>query len=243
MPDQRKHRGPHPEDASLFAPTAVPALQAATADLCWLLTRGYTDKAALKLVGDRHGLNSRQRMATWRCACSDQQQAARAKRQLAPAAVGGRALCIDGFNVITTIEAALSGGVILQARDGCFRDMASMHGTYRKVQETVPAIKLVGSCLANLEVGPVRWILDRPVANSGKLRQMMLETADTKGWPWQVELAASPDSLLVETRDVVATADSAVLDRVQAWFNLARQVVESAVETPWIVVLVGAAPK
>jgi hypothetical protein len=237
MPDQRKHRGPHPEDALLFAAEALPALQAATADLCWLLTRGYTDKSALKLVGDRHGLNKRQRLAVWRCACSDQQQADRARHQLEPGTLAGRSLSIDGFNVITTIEAALSGGVILEARDRCWRDMASMHGTYRKVAETVPAIRLVGSFLARLEPGPVTWILDRPVANSGRLQQMMRETAGAEGWSWHVELAARPDSLLIASNSVVATADSAVLDRVQAWFNLARHVVQTAVETPWVVAL------
>jgi hypothetical protein len=237
MPDLRKHRGPHPEDGRLFADARLAALRTATTDLCWLLTRGYAHRAALKLVGDRHGLNRRQRLAVWRCACSDQQQAARAERELDPEAVRGRPLLIDGFNVLTTIEAALSGGVILHARDGCFRDMASMHGTYRNVQETVPAITLVGSFLAQVEVGPITWILDRPVANSGRLKHMMLETAETEAWSWQVELAASPDKLLIESSEVVATADSAILDKAQAWFNLARRVVESAVEKPWIVAL------
>ncbi len=237
MPDQRKHRGPHPEDDSLFAHAALPALVAATADLSWLLTRGYADKAALKLVGDRHGLDKRQRTAVWRCACSDQQQAGRAERQRAPESVPGQALHIDGFNVLTTIESALSGGVILKARDGCFRDMASMHGTYRKVEETLPALHLVGSFLEQINPGPVTWLLDRPVANSGRLRQAMLETADTRGWSWQVELAANPDKLLIEGNAVVASADSAVLDRTRAWMNLARHVVESAVEKPWIVAL------
>ncbi len=237
MPDQRKHRGPHPEDDSLFSPAALPALAAATADLGWLLTRGYADKAALKLVGDRHGLDKRQRTAVWRCACSDQQQAGRAQRERAAAAMPGQALCIDGFNVLITIEAALSGGVILKGRDGCFRDMASMHGTYRKVEETLPAIHLVGSFLEQMGPGPVTWLLDRPVANSGRLRQMMLETAGTRGWSWQVELATNPDRLLIESNAVVASADSAVLDRARAWMNLARHVVEAAVEKPWIVTL------
>ena len=217
MPDQRKLRGRHPEDDSLFAHAALPALVAATADLSWLLTRGYADKAALKLVGDRQGLDKRQRTAVWRCSCCDQQQAGRAERQRAPESVPGQALHIDGFNVLTTIESALSGGVILKARDGCFRDMASMHGTYRKVEETLPALHLVGSFL--------------------RLRQAMLETADTRGWSWQVELAANQDKLLIEGNAVVASADSAVLDRTRAWMNLARHVVESAVENPWIVTL------
>ena len=150
----------------------------------------------------------------------------------------GQALHIDGFNVLTTIESALSGGVILKARDGCFRDMASMHGTYRKVEETLPALHLVGSFLEQIGPGPVTWLLDRPVANSGRLRQAMLETADTRGWSWQVELAANPDKLLIEGNTVVASADSAVLDRAGAWMNLARHVVEAAVENPWIVTLV-----
>ena len=237
MPDQRKHRGPHPEDDRLFSPAALPALAAATADLGWLVTRDYADKAALKLVGDRHGLDKRQRTAVWRCACSDQQQAGRAKRQRAPESMAGQPLHIDGFNVLTTIEAALSGGVILKARDGCFRDMASMHGTYRKVEETLPAIHLVGSFLEQMGPVPFTWLLDRPVANSGRLRQVMLETAATHGWSWQVELEANPDRLLIESDAVVASADSAILDRTQAWMNLARHVVEAAVEKPWIVSL------
>ena len=54
-----------------------------------------------------------------------------------------RQLWIDGYNVLTTIEAALAGAVIIAGRDGCYRDMASMHGSYRKVEETSPAIELI----------------------------------------------------------------------------------------------------
>jgi hypothetical protein len=56
-------------------------------------------------------------------------------------------LWIDGYNVLTSIEAALSGGVILRARDGCYRDMASMHGSYRKVEETISAIHILGELI------------------------------------------------------------------------------------------------
>ena len=37
MPDRRTHRGPHPEDAELFAPERAAAARAAAGDLCWLL--------------------------------------------------------------------------------------------------------------------------------------------------------------------------------------------------------------
>jgi uncharacterized protein YyaL (SSP411 family) len=54
MPDRRRHRGPHPKDPELFAPRHWPTLRRAVADLSWLLGRGYSEKAALKLVGDRY---------------------------------------------------------------------------------------------------------------------------------------------------------------------------------------------
>ncbi len=141
---------------------------------------------------------------------------------------------LDGYNVLTTIEAALAGGVILAARDGAYRDMASMHGSYRKVAETMPAIELLARTMAGLDVAECRWFLDRPVSNSGRLKGIIDRLAAARGWPWQVELAPNPDAVLadapVQTEPqpvaaavVVATADSAILNRCRAWFNLARR--------------------
>ena len=59
----------------------------------------------------------------------------------------GQRIAIDGYNVLITIEAAMSGGCIFKARDGCLRDLASIHGTYRKVNETIPALQLIGEFL------------------------------------------------------------------------------------------------
>ena len=141
MPDQRKHRGPHPDDAKLFAVDQVPPLQTAVRDLSWLLSRGYANPSSLKLVGDRYGLDTRQRLAVGRSACSDAAVSRRQEHQLTEKELRGQDIWIDGYNVLTSIEAALSGGVILRGRDGCTRDMASMHGSYRKVQETLPSIR------------------------------------------------------------------------------------------------------
>ena len=48
----------------------------------------------------------------------------------------GQDLLIDGFNVVTTVETALGGGAVLHCRDETYRDLAGIHGTYRKVAET-----------------------------------------------------------------------------------------------------------
>src|SRR5256885_8530001 len=46
----------------------------------WLLSRGYQPKSALKLVGDRHSLRERQRLAVGRAACSDESRERRHAR-------------------------------------------------------------------------------------------------------------------------------------------------------------------
>jgi hypothetical protein len=235
VPDRRTHRGPHPEDARLFAAEIHADLSQAVGDLCWLFTRGYAPDSSLKLVGDRHGLVARQRVAVARCSCSDGDGDRRRMHEVTAQSLSNRSLKLDGYNVLTTIEAALSGGVILAARDGTFRDMASMHGTYRKVAETLPALELLGDELADLNLAECIWYLDRPVSNSGRLKSLMEELARKKGWPWQVELAQNPDALLAESPEVVATADSVVLDRCRWWCNLARIVITRHVRQAWIV--------
>lgn len=235
MPDRRAHRGPHPEDAQLFAPSEHEQLRQAVADLSWLLSRGYVNPSALALVGDRYRLAARQRGAVERSACSDRQFEQRRAHQVDAEALAGKPLWLDGYNVLCTIEAALAGGVLLAARDGTLRDMASMHGSYRKVAETSPAIELAGRVIDSLQVSECVWLLDRPVSNSGRLKKLIEQIATGRRWPWTVQLVADPDPLLIQSDHVVATADSMILDHCRRWFNLAREVIDRHVPDAWIV--------
>ncbi len=216
-----------------------PKLREATGDLSWLLTRGYAVDSALKLVGDRYALTARQRLAVSRCACRDEQLARRQRHRVEAADLENQQLWIDGYNAITSIEAALAGGVILAARDGCYRDMASMHGSYRKVEETIPAINLLGALLAPWKLAGCHWLFDKPVSNSGRLKTMLGETATQHGWNWSVELVADPDRLLVDSDQIVATADSQILDQANRWFNLARVAIDLRIPNAWILDLSG----
>lgn len=225
MPDTRSHRGSHPEDGDLFSPPNQPALQRAAAEICWLLDRGYVLRSALALVGDRHRLVQRQRLAVARCVCSMEQRDRRIRHHIDPLALAGRELWIDGYNVLITVESALAGGVILIGRDGCCRDMASVHGTYREVDETVRAAELIGIAMADWGVAKCRWLLDRPVGNSGRLKTTLDEIAMRFGWQWEVTLEVSPDRLLGDTSEIVASSDSVVLDRCHRWYNLGRNII------------------
>lgn len=235
MPDRRCHRGPHPEDVALFSPEAAAVLRQALGDLCWMLSRSYAGPSALKLVGDHYQLCARQRIAVARCACSEAEAARREAHRVGLAQLRGQPLDVDGYNVLTTVEAALAGGVVLAARDGTYRDMASMHGSYRKVAETRPALERIGRVMAEAGVKECHWLLDRAVSNSGRLKHLMAEVATAAAWPWKVELVDDPDPTLIHSDRIVATADSAILDQCHAWFNLARETVARYVPQAWVV--------
>lgn len=233
MADTRHHRGPHPQDADEFAPAHLPVLHLAVHDYSWLLSHSYAPAGALKLVGDRYNLTARQRLAVMRSSCSDTSRQQRNGRLTLP--VAGMRLLIDGYNVLTTVEAALAHGILLIGRDAVMRDLASMHGSWRKVEETTAAIRLIGGELESSGISDVLWLIDSPVSNSGRLRAEIVSAADVHHWRWQVDLVYSPDKLLGESADVVATADSVILDHPVRWLNLARAIVQKHIPSAWII--------
>jgi hypothetical protein len=226
MPDKRAHRGPHPADAKLFAPAAISNLRSALADFSLLLTKGYAEKSALKLVGDRFSLIERQRLAIMRSACSDQQLTSRRSSEIKVDELAGKPIAIDGYNVLITIEAAMSGACVFKGRDGCFRDLASIHGTYRKVAETIPAVQLIGKFLKEHNICNCLWLLDSPVSNSGRLKTLIGGLAQKNGWNWEIKLSISPDAELIKSDLIAASSDSVVLDGCKRWVNLARIIIE-----------------
>jgi hypothetical protein len=219
----------------LFAPAVLPCLREAVADFSLLLTKGYADKSALKLVGDRFSLTQRQRLAVMRSACSDQQQQSRLAHCLPIEALASQPVAVDGYNLLITIEAALSGGLIFRGRDGCFRDLASIHGTYRKVEETVPALRLIGEFLTGTRIASALWLLDSPVSNSGRLKTLIGQLARESNWPWEIRLTISPDAELSKMDTIVVSTDSVVLDACQKWANLAAEIITRRLPTTTVI--------
>jgi hypothetical protein len=235
VPDRRRHRGPHPADEELFAPEQHAVLREALADLCWLLGRGYSDVAALELVGNRYELRARQRLAIQRCACSEAARAHRLAHRVTGEALRDRELVIDGFNCVVTLESALSGGLVLIGRDRACRDLASVHGSYRRVAETEAAVDAVARYLAAVHARSALWYLDRPVSNSGRLAALIRDVAAAHGLAWQVELVFAPDrELVTEPARVVASADAWVLDRAAAWVDLVGAIVAERAPGAWL---------
>jgi hypothetical protein len=234
-PDTRRHRGAHPADAELFGADQLNKLRRAVSELCWLLSRGYQMTSSLKLVGDRHGLRERQRLAVSRAACSEHDRQRRKDHCLSVEQLRDQHVIVDGFNLIITIEAALSGGPLFIGVDDCIRDLSSVHGSYRSVEETDRAISLIGNALQTLAPSSVLWLLDRPVSNSGRLAAKITDLAAHNGWPWEVQVVFNPDSAIVASQSVAITSDSSILDHVARWSDLKSYLLVYEIPDAWIV--------
>lgn len=213
-------------DDERFGEEALPTLRRAVGDLSCLLGRGYPEGATLKLVGDRYAIDRRQRAAVRRASCSESDLAIRTSRRAAPDELRSAELWIDTYNVLVTVRTALEGGIVIAARDGSYRDLAGL------TRELVDApLADVGRCLEELAPGRAVWCLDRPVSGSGRLRAAIEGIGAERGWPWEALVVGDPDPVLAgaPSGTIVATADSAILDRCGRWFPLARWVVEQGV--------------
>lgn len=232
---EQRHRGAHLNDKALFSGEQLLRLHDAVYEFCWLLDRGYARHSVVRLVGDHHQLAKRQRLAISRAACSNINRSLRNTRRLEIEQIKDRELVIDGFNLIITVETAMAGGLLLRCCDGCVRDIASIHGTYRQVHETRQAVELIGNVLQSFSPAGVLWLFDKPVSNSGRLAEMVQGIAKAHCWNWQSELIENPDQVILGGDKIAITSDSAILDGEVQWVNLGAYLIANHFHKPWLI--------
>ena len=223
-------RGYVPKDTVEFGPKAIGKLNAAAQELAFLMNRGYDTKSASTFIGNHHLLSERQRLALARIVSTDDALATRRRKELSQAP---ETMVLDGFNTIITLEVALSGSLLIEGMDGTIRDMAGLRGSYRIVDKTVQAVDLLLSRLDELGVRKALFYLDQQVSNSGRLRALLLDKAETHSVSLQVELHPSVDGQLSRMERVV-TADAIILDKCGSWYNLNRGIIQCSIPDAWI---------
>lgn len=227
-------RGFDPEDNKWFSTKNMAKLNTAMEEIQWLRDRNYPVSPVINFVGNHHQLSSRQRTALFRATASQRQYQKRASHMLPLEAARDGELFIDGFNLIITLEVALSGSLLILGADGVLRDLAGLRGSYRLIDQTDTALQLLGEYLNQLGVPKVTFYLDAPVSNSGRLRQRILAHAVDWLIPVHVELVPNADPVLSKMARIV-TSDSVILDHCLSWFNLSKAIIDTAIKTPWIV--------
>lgn len=229
-----KRRGFVSEDIRWFSEESLKTLKIAQEEIQWLLDRGYNMKSVIQFVGNHYLLSLRQRAALQRATSPKIEYEIR-KNKLYPIELAKEGpIHIDGFNLIITLEVALSGSILILGRDGVIRDLAGLRGTYRIIDKTDKALNLIGMALENLKVPEVVFYLDSPVSNSGMLKKKILDCASSWKLNVEVELVPNSDVSLYKMNRVV-TGDSIILNNCKGWFNLGTKIIEDYVNNAWIV--------
>lgn len=222
-----RNRGKEGSDDRLFGdPKMQFKMREAIKDQSYLLSRGFSEKSALALVGNRYKLNNRQQRAVQGMSEASDKLIKRAERCLLPIELAEKEVMLDGFNVLIMLESALSGAYLFKGLDGCYRDVSSVHGTYKKVKQTPEAIQLIANFLQICKVKKATWIFDKPVSNSGRLKTILREFADEKNLNWEIILDNNPDKMIAESNQIAISSDAWILDNATNWCNMVRHIVD-----------------
>ncbi len=211
-----RHRGLAPQDDLFFDPARLSRMREGVCDLLWLLKRRYSPKASLELVGNRYQLNARERLAVSRAAVLSENR----RPPLPLSALEGRSVVIDGFNLLITVEVALSGGVVLECQDGLLRDIANIHGSYHTRIETDDAIGLLCETLFRSDLARALFLFDRPVSNSGRIVEKINRFCRERNYPILAKTADGVDRTLMNAKEIVLTNDSMILESGVRWSDL-----------------------
>jgi len=223
-----RNRGKEGRDDLLFGTEKMQErIIEACQDMHYLLSRGFAEKSSVQLVGNKYRLNARQQQVLQGMSASQQQIDKRLSTLISIDKLKDKTVIIDGFNLLIILESALSGAYVFKGLDDCYRDIAGVHGTYKRVNQTLDVLSLVGDYLEDNNVGHVLWVLDKPVSNSGRLKGILYELATEKGYHWDVVLENNPDKVVAESEHIAVSSDAWVLDRAKRWFNLAGVLIES----------------
>jgi hypothetical protein len=219
-------RGFVPTDEIDFSEQSMMILRKAQKDILYLIEQGYPMKSASTFVGNHYMLSERQRLAIVRATAPI--NIVEMRRKKLEEEVSGKKISIDGLNLIITLEVALSETSLICCMDGTIRDLAGLRGTYRLIDKTDDAIRLIGEKLMDLRIEEAVFYLDAPVSNTGRLKQRIYDILGDYPYRVAVELVNNADVCL-ENMEHVITSDAIILNKCLGWINLAALITKEKI--------------
>ncbi len=184
-------------------------------DLRYLLDRGYRRATAIRVVGDKYRLGRRERNILLRAVFSRLEAGEHRRRRVGPEGAEGEEVVIDGYNVLITVEALLSGEAFL-SDDGFVRDASGIYGKYRRSRQTALALGEILGFLKAHGARLVRFFFDGQVSGSGELCALVRRMLRDAGLPGDARTVRSADGALLRNRSkILATSDSAVIEKAE----------------------------
>jgi hypothetical protein len=186
----------------------------AAEEYLWILSKGYPQNAALKLVGDKFMLPRDMRQVLYRGVIPDKLVASR--REKISAIKKGDLVLIDTYNVLFTVNNYLLGRPLFICNDGILRDAGEMRGRIINKPQFSRAISLLLEVLKMWTGATYIHYLDEPVSHSGRLSIELCKDMVQMGIDGDAHTVKSADqSLIEEQSDAICTSDGGIIDQYQ----------------------------
>ncbi len=212
-------------------------LRKAAQDFRYLLNRGYPRKSSLELVGNHYQLTFDQRHLLHRGVFSDEDSKRRRAKKISLSSVRGKNLAIDGYNVLITLEAGLSGRPLILGDDGFIRDISGLSKNYRTSEKTQEAISLILNALKKSLPKRTLFLFDSPISKSGELAREIRDRLKREGLPGSARAVRVPEKILNRFREMVATTDTAILDQSKKVVDLSGEILKKERRLESLIVL------
>ncbi len=187
------------------------SLLLAAREYLWMLSRGYPQKASLKLVGDKFMLSRDMRQVLYRGIASEKKASERMQK------IGGiqkgDLVLVDTYNVLFTINNYLLGKPLFISNDGLLRDAGEMRGRIINKPVFTRSVSLLLDVLKEWTGAAFILYLDEPVSHSGRLSIELSKDMIQMDIDGEALTVKSPDYMLKhEKSDAICTSDSAIID-------------------------------
>lgn len=197
----------------------------AAKDLRYLLSRGYRREPSLKLVGDKYQLSRLERLALYRAVYDEGTAKARRGKLADPAEASGKKLAVDGYNVLITLEAALSGAPLILCDDGAVRDLTASHGKHKPTKRTLKALRLLIEFLKEAKPSEANFFFDSQVGGSGELAAKVRRMLAEAGLRGTAKAVKRGDKAALLGGEIIATSDSALIDKARLAIDIAQKII------------------
>lgn len=177
------------------------------------------------MVGNRYQLVSDQRHLLHRGVFSDSDSKSRRKKRISINRIGNKDLVIDGYNVLITIEAGLSGRPFVLGDDGFIRDISGLSGNFKKTDETDEALQLIFDFIKRVKPRQTLLLFDSPISRSGELAQEVRDGLERENLSGDAIAVRVPEKILIGFPGIIATSDTAIIDQSKKVVDLAGYII------------------
>lgn len=219
-------RGYFDSDEKDFNEKNLEKLRKAQKDFYYLMNQNYPMQSIATFVGNHFAFSERQRMALIRATSSSESIKIRSEKEIKKLGEN-ETVYIDGFNVIITLEVALSNSTLLHCMDNTIRDLAGLRGTYRLIDKTPIAIDMIGKKLSEMKIKKCVFYLDKPVSNSGRLKAKIFEVLEKYNFEVEVQIVLDADQALVNLENVISS-DAMVIEHSSSWINFVKNIFDES---------------